>query len=95
MTRITFIMFLAAIFGGIPIVAKSPECLIISRALVGLHCGKNLEYMDKLSTEAALSYYFLRAPHSPPFPLVHGGQVFATTPKLSQKWLHFVKCLKT
>ena len=59
MTGITFIMFLAAIFGGIPIVTKSPECLIISRALAGLHCGKNLRYMDKLSTEAGLLYYFL------------------------------------
>ena len=40
MILITVIMFLAAIFGGIPTVANSPECLIISRALVGLHCGK-------------------------------------------------------
>lgn len=40
MIIITVIMFLAALFGGIPTVAKSPECLIISRALVGLHCGK-------------------------------------------------------
>lgn len=39
MILITVIMFLAAILGGIPTVAKSPECLIISRALVGLHCG--------------------------------------------------------
>ena len=42
MILITVIMFLAAILGGIPTVAKSPECLIISRALVGLHCGKIL-----------------------------------------------------
>ena len=40
MILITVIMFLAAIFGGIPTVANSPECLIISRALVGLHCGE-------------------------------------------------------
>ena len=40
MILITGIMFLAAVFGGIPTVAKSPECLIISRALAGLHCGK-------------------------------------------------------
>ena len=40
MILITVIMFLAAIFGGIPTVASSPECLIISRALVGLHCGE-------------------------------------------------------
>ena len=38
-------MFLAALFGGIPTVANSPECLIISRALVGLHCGK-LKWRD-------------------------------------------------
>lgn len=42
MIIITVIMFLAALFGGIPTVAKSPECLIISRALVGLHCGINI-----------------------------------------------------
>ena len=40
MIMITFIMFAAALFGGIPIVANSFECLIVHRALVGLHCGK-------------------------------------------------------
>ena len=40
MILITAIMFLAAVFGGIPKVAMSPECLIISRVLVGLHSGK-------------------------------------------------------
>ena len=42
MLMITVIMFLAALFGGISTVASSPECLIISRALVGLHCGRLL-----------------------------------------------------
>lgn len=42
MIVITFIMFLAGIFGGIPIAAKSPECLMVSRALVGLHSGINI-----------------------------------------------------
>ena len=39
MIIITVIMFLAAICGGIPIVARSFEVIIVHRALVGLHCG--------------------------------------------------------
>lgn len=39
MILITFIMFLAALFGGIPKVTGSFEVLIVHRALVGLHCG--------------------------------------------------------
>lgn len=42
MIIITVVMFLAAIFGGIPIVARSFEVIIIHRALVGLHCGLNV-----------------------------------------------------
>ncbi|XP_078336749.1 solute carrier family 2, facilitated glucose transporter member 1-like [Crassostrea virginica] len=42
MILITFIMFLAAIFGGIPKVTRSFEVLIVHRALVGLHCGLNV-----------------------------------------------------
>ncbi|CAE1284389.1 SLC2A1 [Acanthosepion pharaonis] len=42
MIYITFIMFIAGLFGGIPKIAKSPECLMISRALVGLHSGINI-----------------------------------------------------
>jgi hypothetical protein len=37
---ITFIMILAAIIGGVPKLARSFECLIVHRALVGLHSGK-------------------------------------------------------
>lgn len=37
---ISFIMIFAAIIGGVPKVAKSFECLIVHRALVGLHSGK-------------------------------------------------------
>ena len=40
MILITVIMFAAAIFGGITLVVKSPECLIVSRILVGLHSGE-------------------------------------------------------
>ena len=50
MIIITFIMFLAAIFGGIPTAANSPECLIISRALVGLHCGTIFIYTSNLNS---------------------------------------------
>ncbi|KAL4220891.1 Solute carrier 2 [Mactra antiquata] len=39
MVIITFIMFIAAIFGGVASVAKSPECLMLSRVFVGLHNG--------------------------------------------------------
>lgn len=42
MIIITVIMFLAAICGGIPIVARSFEVIIVHRALVGLHCGLNV-----------------------------------------------------
>ncbi|XP_050414501.1 solute carrier family 2, facilitated glucose transporter member 1 isoform X1 [Patella vulgata] len=42
MIVITFVMFIAAIFGGITKVAASPECLIISRIFVGLHSGLNV-----------------------------------------------------
>lgn len=42
MVIITFLMFLAAIFGGIPKVAKAPECLLLSRVFVGLHSGINV-----------------------------------------------------
>lgn len=42
MLLITVIMFLAALFGGIPIIAGSFEMLIVHRALVGLHCGINI-----------------------------------------------------
>lgn len=42
MILITFIMFVAAIFGGIPKVTRSFEVLIVHRALVGLHCGLNV-----------------------------------------------------
>lgn len=40
MILITFIMFLAAIFGGITKAVNSPECLMVSRVFVGLHSGK-------------------------------------------------------
>ena len=43
MIIITVLMFLGALFGGIPIAANSPECLIVSRALLGLHCGNNFK----------------------------------------------------
>ena len=33
-------MFIAAVFGGIPIIAKSFEVVIVHRAIVGLHCGR-------------------------------------------------------
>lgn len=36
----TVIMFVAAVFGGIPTLANSPECLLLSRVFVGLHNGK-------------------------------------------------------
>ncbi|XP_060075926.1 solute carrier family 2, facilitated glucose transporter member 1-like [Ylistrum balloti] len=42
MLMITVLMFLAALFGGIPIVTGSFEMLIVHRALVGLHCGINI-----------------------------------------------------
>ncbi|XP_021369634.1 solute carrier family 2, facilitated glucose transporter member 1-like isoform X2 [Mizuhopecten yessoensis] len=42
MLMITVLMFLAALFGGIPIVTGSFEMLIVHRALVGLHCGINV-----------------------------------------------------
>ncbi|XP_045161537.2 solute carrier family 2, facilitated glucose transporter member 5-like isoform X2 [Mercenaria mercenaria] len=39
MIIITVLMFVAAIFGAISSVAKSPECLMVSRVFVGLHNG--------------------------------------------------------
>ncbi|KAH9510278.1 Solute carrier 2, facilitated glucose transporter member 3 [Bulinus truncatus] len=42
MIIITVLMFLAALLGGITIAAMSPECLILSRILVGLHSGLNI-----------------------------------------------------
>ncbi|KAH3817958.1 solute carrier family 2, facilitated glucose transporter member 1-like [Dreissena polymorpha] len=42
MVLITFIQILAGIFGGIPTFAKAPECLMVSRVLVGLHSGINI-----------------------------------------------------
>lgn len=42
MVAISFIMIFAAIIGGVPKVAKSFECLIVHRALVGLHSGLSL-----------------------------------------------------
>lgn len=39
MIIITFLMFFAGVFGGIPTVAKSPECVMVSRIFVGLHTG--------------------------------------------------------
>ncbi|CAG5125092.1 unnamed protein product, partial [Candidula unifasciata] len=42
MIVITFLMFIAAVLGGITLVAKSPECLILSRVFVGLHSGLNI-----------------------------------------------------
>jgi len=40
MVIITFLMFFAALFGGIPKLTNSPECLMISRVFVGLHSGR-------------------------------------------------------
>lgn len=40
MLAITSIMFVAAILGGIPMVTRSFEVLVVHRALVGLHNGK-------------------------------------------------------
>ncbi|KAK0061229.1 solute carrier family 2 facilitated glucose transporter member 1 [Biomphalaria pfeifferi] len=42
MIIITVLMFIAAILGGITIIAASPECLILSRVFVGLHSGLNI-----------------------------------------------------
>ncbi|BFZ23720.1 hypothetical protein BsWGS_26759 [Bradybaena similaris] len=42
MIVITFLMFIAAVLGGITLAAKSPECLILSRVIVGLHSGLNI-----------------------------------------------------
>ncbi|XP_046369787.2 solute carrier family 2, facilitated glucose transporter member 1-like [Haliotis rufescens] len=53
MVVITFIMFLAAILGGITVIAKSPECLIVSRVLVGLHSGLNITLVPLYLTEIA------------------------------------------
>jgi len=39
MILITFIMFMAAVSGGIALMVASPECLIVSRVLVGFHSG--------------------------------------------------------
>ncbi|CAL1535382.1 unnamed protein product [Lymnaea stagnalis] len=42
MIGITFLMFIAAVLGGITLAAKSPECLILSRIFVGFHSGLNI-----------------------------------------------------
>lgn len=42
MIIITILMFLAAIFGGIPKLLNSFEVIIVHRAIVGLHCGLNV-----------------------------------------------------
>ncbi|PVD36656.1 hypothetical protein C0Q70_03642 [Pomacea canaliculata] len=42
MIVITFIMFVAAVLGGIPLAAKSPELLMLSRVFVGIHSGLNI-----------------------------------------------------
>ncbi|KAJ8321106.1 hypothetical protein KUTeg_002693 [Tegillarca granosa] len=42
MIVITVLMFIAAVFGGIPIIVNSFEVLIVHRAFVGLHCGINV-----------------------------------------------------
>lgn len=42
MIVITFIMFIAAILGGLALVAKSPEMLMLSRVFVGIHSGLNI-----------------------------------------------------
>ncbi|XP_059140307.1 solute carrier family 2, facilitated glucose transporter member 1-like [Physella acuta] len=42
MIIITFLMFIAAVLGGITLVAVSPECLILSRVFVGMHSGLNI-----------------------------------------------------
>ncbi|KAL4220892.1 Solute carrier 2 [Mactra antiquata] len=42
MVLITFLMFLAGIFGGIPTAASSPECVMVSRIFVGLHTGMGI-----------------------------------------------------
>ncbi|CAG5127198.1 unnamed protein product [Candidula unifasciata] len=42
MIVITFLMFIAAILGGITLKVMSPECLILSRMVVGLHSGLNI-----------------------------------------------------
>lgn len=55
MILITFIMFVAALFGGIPKVTRSFEVLIVHRALAGLHCGmfllaSNLSMVNNIGT---------------------------------------------
>nr|KAG5707331.1 hypothetical protein BaRGS_005298 [Batillaria attramentaria] len=42
MIIITFIMFIAAVLGGITILAKAPELLMLSRVFVGMHSGLNI-----------------------------------------------------
>lgn len=42
MIIITFIMFIAAILGGITRLIKAPEVLMLSRVFVGLHSGLNI-----------------------------------------------------
>ncbi|GFS09117.1 solute carrier family 2, facilitated glucose transporter member 1 [Elysia marginata] len=51
MLVITPLMFIAAILGGIPLVTKSPECLIASRIFVGLHSGLNITCCPLYLTE--------------------------------------------
>ncbi|GFO21975.1 hypothetical protein PoB_004848000 [Plakobranchus ocellatus] len=51
MLVITFLMFIAAVLGGITLAAKSPECLIASRVFVGLHSGLNITCCPLYLTE--------------------------------------------
>ncbi|XP_005103578.2 solute carrier family 2, facilitated glucose transporter member 1 [Aplysia californica] len=51
MIVITFLMFIAALLGGITLAVKSPECLILSRVLVGLHSGLNITLCPLYLTE--------------------------------------------
>lgn len=42
MIVITFMMFIAALLGGLALVAKSPEMLMLSRVFIGIHSGLNI-----------------------------------------------------
>ncbi|WAR14416.1 GTR1-like protein [Mya arenaria] len=50
---IAFLQILAGITGGIPTLARSPECLLISRILVGLHSGINISLASLYLAEVA------------------------------------------
>ncbi|KAL8597083.1 hypothetical protein ACOMHN_057572 [Nucella lapillus] len=50
---ITFIMFVAAILGGLTHIAKSPELLMVSRILVGIHSGLNISLCPLYLAEIA------------------------------------------